>query len=280
MVIGEMLSDQSLKKIQQKLGADTNDAQIVIWGPTDDIPTALEIIGERCIMAFEGVPPETRKALPDGTTIFERVLPGPDRMYPDTDTAPIPVEWEFIQRVKEKLPPPVAQSLKQLREWEIPETMHGYLLRRNLIGLMRRIVDELGVSPRYVAHVLAHTLKHIEGTVPHATGFDYERVYDLFAFVKEKGLQPEIVEPMLEEVYRHPNMVLDSVLKVAGFSPSTAEEIEAEIPTLDKKFDTICTSRDPRARYHWIMGRLRRRALGNISLSKLGELVERSIGHE
>lgn len=280
IIIDEMLSQESLKALQRKLGSAPEDAQIVIWGPADDIPTALEIIGERCVMAFEGVPPETRKALSDGTTIFERVLPGPDRMYPDTDTAPIPIKWEFIEGVKKQLPVPVADSLKRLYRWDVSESMHGYLLRRNLVGLMGRIVDELGVSPRYVAHVLAHTLKHIEGTVPRSVDFSYDRVYDLFAYVKEKELDPQIVEPMLEEVYRHPNMVLDSVLKVAGYVPTTAEQIEADIPTLDRKFDTICTSRDPRARYHWIMGRLRKRALGNLPLAQLGELVERSISHE
>ncbi len=41
--------------------------------------------------ALDGVPHETRQPLPDGTTDFERILPGPDRMYPDTDSAPIPV---------------------------------------------------------------------------------------------------------------------------------------------------------------------------------------------
>ena len=280
IVIDEMLSASARKALQRKLGSAPEDAQIVVWGPPEDIPTALEIVQERCLMAFEGVPSETRKGLPDGTTIFERVLPGPDRMYPDTDTAPIPIEWGFIEQVRAQLPPPVAGSLKQLRAWGIPEPMHGYLLRRNLVGLMRRIVEELEVTPRYVAHVLAHTLKHIEGTVPRLADFSFDRVYDLFAFAREKGLTPEIVEPMLSEVYCHPNMVLDSVLKVIGYGPVWAEQLASDIPTLDRKFATICTSRDPQARYHWIMGRLRKRALGNLPLAQLGELVERSISHE
>ena len=35
-----------------------------------------------------GVPSETRQALRDGTNGFERILPGADRMYPDTDLPP------------------------------------------------------------------------------------------------------------------------------------------------------------------------------------------------
>ena len=53
-----------------------------------------------------GIPRETRQALKDGTTDFERVLPGPDRMYPDTDLPLIPVEEERIARIEAALPEP------------------------------------------------------------------------------------------------------------------------------------------------------------------------------
>ena len=49
---------------------------------------------------IKGVPQETRKALTNGTTIFERVLPGPDRMYPDTDLPPIAIDDKIIEKVK------------------------------------------------------------------------------------------------------------------------------------------------------------------------------------
>ena len=38
--------------------------------------------------ATQGVPHETRQPFADGSTQFERILPGPDRMYPDTDSPP------------------------------------------------------------------------------------------------------------------------------------------------------------------------------------------------
>ena len=72
------------EKIAALLKPGENDAQLIIRGPEEDIQTALETVEERCRMAFAGVPPETRKSFENGTTIFERVLPGADRMYPDT----------------------------------------------------------------------------------------------------------------------------------------------------------------------------------------------------
>jgi len=43
---------------------------------------------------------EVRKAEPDGTTTFLRPMPGADRMYPETDVAPIRVEKKGIGKVE------------------------------------------------------------------------------------------------------------------------------------------------------------------------------------
>jgi Glu-tRNA(Gln) amidotransferase subunit E-like FAD-binding protein len=52
----------------------------------------------------QGVPNETRQPFPDGSTDFERILPGPDRMYPDTDSLPTRVTRERVRRLRSTLP--------------------------------------------------------------------------------------------------------------------------------------------------------------------------------
>jgi len=127
------------EKIRSLLAARDGDSQIVLWGPEEDVETAIEAIEERCLLAFQGVPNETRKALPDGTTVFERVLPGPDRMYPDTDSAPIPIDDDTIERARKGLPEPVIERMRRLASWRIPPDTHRYILRRNLFPLLRRL---------------------------------------------------------------------------------------------------------------------------------------------
>ena len=97
-----MISEEEWEKCRKILKAGVQDAQIIFWGPEDDVKTALETIEERAGMAFDGIPNETRKSFEDGTTIFERVLPGADRMYPDTDTAPIPLAEKHIESLRKK----------------------------------------------------------------------------------------------------------------------------------------------------------------------------------
>jgi glutamyl-tRNA(Gln) amidotransferase subunit E len=67
-------------------------------------------------MAFQGVPNETRKSFENGTTIFERVLPGADRMYPDTDSPPIPLKDEYIDELKKRLPEDVIRQVSQTQK--------------------------------------------------------------------------------------------------------------------------------------------------------------------
>ncbi|MCB1282441.1 MAG: hypothetical protein KDB18_13045, partial [Salinibacterium sp.] len=77
-------ADRELQAIRERLGCQPEDAVVLVWGPQDDTLTAREEITKRVVEATLGVPPETRQPFEDGHTDFERILPGPDRMYPDT----------------------------------------------------------------------------------------------------------------------------------------------------------------------------------------------------
>ncbi|MFO7617165.1 MAG: Glu-tRNA(Gln) amidotransferase subunit GatE, partial [Bacteroidales bacterium] len=136
--------------VRRWLESAAGDAQVVFWGPPTDMETAIETIRERCLMAFEEVPRETRKSFPDGTTIFERVLPGADRMYPDTDSAPIPLPEEYIQKLRKRVPMPVSRRIEQMREWGIPHDAWNYLLRKNLVPLIEKISLEYDYPPKLI----------------------------------------------------------------------------------------------------------------------------------
>lgn len=259
--------------IRRLLNAGDNDAQILLWAPNDDVPTALDVIEERCRLAFDGVPNETRKSFPDGTTMFERVLPGPDRMYPDTDSAPISIGQELIDRVRNRLPIEVEDRIKQMRLWDIPEDAFPYLLRNNLVPLLERISNDTQADPKFVATLIAHRLKHLQGRKKNAPPFPYDRIYDLFAFLKQHLLQQEIVYEMLPVLFEHPNMDLESVLITAAYRTYDRGTIVNSIPQLKRKFAEIKTSADPGAETRWIMKQLRKMAVGNVRLSDLSRLI-------
>lgn len=262
------------QRLRHLLNSQEGDAALFVWGPAEDMPTAMETIEERCRMAFEGVPNETRKSLADGTTIFERVLPGPDRMYPDTDSAPIPLEDAHVEHLGKSLPLETVEAIRQMQAWGIPEDTYTYLLRNHLFPLIKRIVQDFDEDPVFVGTLLGHRLKFVEGQVVRAPGFRYAQLHDLFRNTRERGLDKALIPPMLPIIYAHPKMDMDSMLNLLHFKPQDEADLMNTLGFLNKKFDAIRVSKSADARIHWLMGQLRPNALGNLPMTRLRQQLE------
>jgi glutamyl-tRNA(Gln) amidotransferase subunit E len=249
------------------LSADADDAQIILWGSEEDIPTAIETIDERIRLALAGVPNETRKAFADGTTMFERVLPGRDRMYPDTDSQPIPITTEMLESLGGELPKDVATRFRQMEEWRIPQDTWHYLLSKNLVEIIERIGDELGFDHREVGIIIGHRFRSLEGRHRVLKDFSYERLYDLFAFIRRKKLLPPVARLLLPGVVSSPHPDFEKILTETGYSPASMEEIRSEVNNLKKEFAEICHNDRSDVPVDWIMGQIHMRAIGTLRMA-------------
>jgi glutamyl-tRNA(Gln) amidotransferase subunit E len=270
----EDVEDGFMDKLAELFCAGPDDAQVVLWGPEEDMKTALETVEERCRMAFEGVPNETRKSLPDGTTIFERVLPGADRMYPDTDSPPIPLEDERIRELGSNLPQDFIHRYHQLKTWGVPEDTHTFIFSRNLFPLVERCINELDMDPVFTGTFFGHRVKWAEGRKKSQRGLSYDVIYALFRYLKQEKLHPELAYRMLPVIYENPKMDFESILNVLKFKRISQEDILANIPFLREKFRKIRVSPGDGAEGRWVMGQLWKMACGNMPLSQLREEVE------
>jgi len=270
----QQVNDTDWEKIHNLLKASDNDAQLIFWGPEDDIKTALDVIEERCLMAFNEIPKETRKSLKNGITIFERVLPGADRMYPDTDSKPIPLNSKHIDALGEKNPNEVIERYQQLKKWEIPEDTYTYIFKNNFYPLIERIIANLGYNSRFVGTFFGHKVKFIEGHYIPSTDFSFNQIYELFKYVKETNIKVALLKQMLPVVFQHPKMDFDSVLININYKKLAKEDIISKVAFLKQKFDTIKMSEKPEAKINWVIGELKNIAIGNIEFSELKQIVE------
>jgi len=271
-----MLNESNFEKIRKTLKAREDDAQIVFWGPEEDITTALDVIEERCRMALAGVPNETRKSFEGGITIFERVLPGADRMYPDTDSKPIPLPNKYIEDLSKDLPMEVIERYHQLKKWGVPEDTYTFIFKRNYYPMIARIIKELKQDPKFVGTFFGHTLKFVKGHFVPASKFSCEKIYELFKFVKEEKLDVQILKQMLPVVFEHPQMDFESVLVSINFKRIEEKEIVSYVPYLKEKFKTVCIKNTPEVEANWIMGELRKKAVGNISMKELHKVITKN----
>ena len=261
--------------LRQQMKAGEGDALMLLWGPEEDIPTALETVEERCRMAFTEVPRETRKTFPDGTTVFERVLPGPDRMYPDTDSAPIALDKQYIEHRRNNLPEEVIQRYHKLKEWNVPEDTYTYIFSKDLYPLIRDVSANLGYNPRFIATFIGHTFKFVEGHYPRDKQFKNARIYEMFRFIKEKGLSREIAKKMVPYVYSDAGIDFEQILDKIHYNPVEKDELIQQVPELNKTYARISHSKDANGKTDWIMGQLHSKALGNIPLHELRNEIER-----
>lgn len=268
------INDKDMEIIRLKLESDEDkDAVIVFWGPEDDIKTALETIEERCQMAFERVPNETRKGLEDGTTIFERVLPGADRMYPDTDSKPIPLAEEYIQKLSQIIPQDVSERINKMMEWGIPEDTYTYILSKNLYPLLTKIVDRLKLNPKEAGVFIGQYLKFIEGQLEAGNDFHYDKIIDLIQFTKDNDIHFSLVRKMIPVLYEHPKMDFESILTTIKFKKRDREYILEQVDFLVAKFIKTGKNKTGENAKNWIMGQLRPSAEGNICLTELKDVV-------
>jgi len=277
MVHSEMfdpiITDMDFQLLLPMLNATENDAQIIFWAPEEDVKTALETIEERCIMAFEGVPEETRKSFEDGTTIFERVLPGADRMYPDTDSAPIPLKDEYIEELRKRLPDEIIDRYHQLVKWNIPEDTYTYIFSKNYFPIIKKIIEELKIDSRFVGTLFGHKFKYIEGHYQASPEFSPEQIYDVLQFLLKNNLELDLATKMLKVLYQHPKMDFESILSSINFKKLSEEAIQSKVQFLKERFDKERRSAEKKAETDWIMGQLHHLALGNMNLTELSKQI-------
>ncbi|MCX6093963.1 MAG: Glu-tRNA(Gln) amidotransferase subunit GatE [Candidatus Bipolaricaulota bacterium] len=253
------------QKLGKRVGATEKDAVLLVWGPAADLPTAIETVIERGRLAFAGVPNETRKGLPNGTTIFERVLPGPDRMYPDTDSSPIPIEEDAIEGTRARLPQSVEARQALLRAWGAPEDTHAYLLRRNLCPLAEELVAS-GMEPIAATTLLGHDVRHAMGD----REIDPARVRWAVDAARERALTSDVLPVLAPLALREPASSFDELLTRAEYRRAAEKDVKAEIRREVKRSDV----RRPEARHRAIMGHVRAMAWGNVPLAQVAAWVE------
>ena len=144
---GDTLSSADWLKIKRAVNASDNDTMVLVWGNEEDVITGAKEIIIRAKEATIGVPSETRQAFRDGTNGFERILPGPERMYPDTDLPPKCITKERKDEIRATLPKPIWEREALYRKLNIPEDVIIPLSYSKYANLFEQLINNLHIEP-------------------------------------------------------------------------------------------------------------------------------------
>jgi len=184
-------SADELHRLRSALGCGGTDGLVVVWGAEQDTLTAAEEIRLRYVDATNGIPNETRQPFEDGATDFERILPGPDRMYPDTDSPPQRITRERVESLHAPLPEPPWIREVRYTEAGVPTTLIHYLIRRGGARLVDSVVARGSADVRRACFFFGEQLKGLR-----RAGVDVDRIstYSWIDLFELAGTLPVIWE--------------------------------------------------------------------------------------
>lgn len=255
----DALSSDMWQELRSALGATREDAIVVVWGPEDDVDTAAREILIRAVDATIGVPSETRQAHADATTGFERILPGPERMYPDTDTPPLPIPDVWLEENASQMSP---------RPWEREDR---YIADGVTPALAKQLASAVQ-APTYealapqtpdaavrLAAILVGRLRRLDNIAP-------ARVAPLVRAVEDGTLLPEALDYAFVEVRNgaKPEEVLGSYTIANDPEPLLADAV-ARVEHAKGGLRTT----DPAARLRWAMGLVVPDLLGRVAIGAI-----------
>jgi glutamyl-tRNA(Gln) amidotransferase subunit E len=178
-------------KIRKAVDASSRDALILVWGKTRDIISAVEEIKIRAKEAIVGIPSETRQAMIDGTNGFERILPGPSRMYPDTDLPPLEIPFDRVDRLRKNIPEQLWKRERKYRKMGVPNHLVIKIASSPIAVVFEHVVNKLKIHP-----ILASRIMYEKTTEWKRSGLNIENITNEIwkEFFKYVSKYPAIAE--------------------------------------------------------------------------------------
>jgi glutamyl-tRNA(Gln) amidotransferase subunit E len=278
----ETLFGRDWQKIHKKLKTEDRDALILCWGNAADTQMAVSEIALRAKEATLGVPSSTQQGLKDGTTGFERVLPGAERMYPDTDLPPIVLSPKKLQQIQKNLPEYVWDREDRFRQMGIPKDTIEVLSISPRIELFSRLLTELKINPTFAAVVLCQTLKSFRRKRLKPERLRDETIFHVFQAYAKGKLAREGVVTVLELILVQNVEKLETYadllnfLEVLKMAPLSESELTQSVLKAVENINPALF-RNPQKIHSYLMGKLMRNLIGRVDGKKLSERVQEQL---
>ena len=229
------ISGEDVAAVVERLRLLSGDAFVIVADSNAKAKDALDAVADRAIEAVNGVPDETRTAMPDGTTRYMRPRPGAARMYPETDVPPTPVAEEYIAVLKAHLPETAEKLIGRLMEgYTLNAKLARQLMDSDYLSLFERIVASGKIQTTFVATFLTETYKSLERegvavrTVPDA------KVEAMFRLVERGSIAKEALVDLLKWQVSHLNEEPEVGVQSLGLRMLTEKELE---PIVDRTIE-------------------------------------------
>lgn len=267
------LLDQTCTEIKEIFKMRHTDAIVITWGSEEDVNTALSEVKIRAVEATQGVPNETRQQIDDGITDFERILPGPDRMYPDTDSSPVAITKDRLARLSENLPDPSYIRDERWKKLGLSDELVHSLGRSRYAPMFDRLLVKNMIDPKFLAYLFEGFLKNMKRQGKDLVFVTDELLAEILQHVKEYKLSSDAIFMVLEYLADNgEELALPRVFEKLNLKPLSEDDANWII---DQKMNSIQNSnfRSEGKFIEYLIGQVKSETRGRFSSERLKEMI-------
>jgi glutamyl-tRNA(Gln) amidotransferase subunit E len=237
------ITEKEVQAVRNAIGACPEDAVIMVADEPEKARLAIEAVIVRAKEVIEGIPEETRRALPDGNTSYMRPLPGAARMYPETDVPQIEISQEYFDSIE--IPELLTERAKRfVSENDLNKELAEKIAYSKYLPLFESLIERYRNDENVNSTLIARTLV---GIVPEIrrNGVETENLIDehfegLFAAISNQEIAKEATQDLLTALAKDPELGTQEAISKLGLSAFDPEEVENFIKkTVRKKGDFI-----------------------------------------
>ncbi|ACJ15887.1 archaeal Glu-tRNA(Gln) amidotransferase, subunit E containing GAD domain [Thermococcus onnurineus NA1] len=269
------ITELEVNAVIEKLGLGEDDAFVLVAAEEETAKKALREVLQRAREAIDGVPEETRRALPDGNTQYMRPLPGKARMYPETDIPPILITEDMKEEILANLPElPQERAERYVKEYNIDKSLAETLVNDERDELFEELIAK-GVKPSLAASILVVVLKGLKKEVPIENITD-EHIRDAFELYLNGKIAKEAFEEIFKELALHPEKTAQQVAEEKGLTLLSEEEVERIIDEVIQQNIEVIKAKGMGA-MGMIMGRAMAKLRGRADGKLVSQLVKKKL---
>lgn len=252
-------------KVKKFTNAADNDTMVIVWGSEDDVKTAVNEIIIRAKEATIGIPSETRQALSDGTNGFERILPGADRMYPDTDLPPKKIIKERLDSIKKWLPEQFWKRIEWYNKLGIPKDTIEELSISKYAEVFKKAVNDYKINPTTAAVFLIQYPKRLKKRGCMIEWLQESEFENILKNYSENKIPKDALLVTLKTVAE-----LGAFTEEVIFNPASKNEIEEIIKLAKNDYDKMKIF-NPEKKNKLLMGMIMKKLRGRVSAKVIAE---------
>ncbi|MCD5409154.1 MAG: Glu-tRNA(Gln) amidotransferase subunit GatE [Methanocellales archaeon] len=223
------ITKTEVNTVRKKVRAGPDDCVVIAAGDEGQVRSALNAVVKRANEALDGVPEETRRALPDGNSAYMRPLPGAARMYPETDVLPVRISKKRLKRIKRSLPE-LFQERKEryMKDYGLNEELAELITRSANAPLFEQIM-RLNISPTLVVMTLEATTSELKRRGVPVQNLEAMHFIELFELICANKIAKEGIPRVLEGLANNPDKTAEEIASEAGLQTLDRVAIESVI---------------------------------------------------